>query len=249
MVPPGLDEPRPSKTLALKRGSIRESPLSDRQAERDTAALHAGAAAIRFQGVSVDFPVNGGTSYPAVAKTDLQIGAHEFVAIVGPTGCGKSTLLNVAAGLLAPTTGQTLVFGAPLAGLNRNAGYLFQQDAVMPWKTARDNVAIGARDCRRCARRGAGARAGLAQARRAGGVRRPLSAPALGRTEEARRPRPGADPRSQDPADGRAVRAARCADAADHGQPAARTCGPATARPCCSSPTTWRRRSRCPTAW
>ena len=142
MVPPGLDEPRPSKTLALKRGSIRESPLSDRQAERDTAALHAGAAAIRFQGVSVDFAVNGGAGYPAVAKTDLQIGTHEFVSIVGPTGCGKSTLLNVAAGLLAPTTGQTLVFGVPLAGLNRNAGYLFQQDAVMPWKTARDNVAI-----------------------------------------------------------------------------------------------------------
>ena len=116
--------------------------MSDRQAERDTAALHAGAAAIRFQDVSVDFPVNGGAGYPAVGKTDLQIGAHEFVAVVGPTGCGKSTLLNVAAGLLAPTTGQTLVFGAPLAGLNRNAGYLFQQDAVMPWKTARDNVAI-----------------------------------------------------------------------------------------------------------
>ena len=48
----------------------------------------------------------------AVAKTDLAVGAHEFVAIVGPTGCGKSTLLNVAAGLLAPGTGQVLVFGS-----------------------------------------------------------------------------------------------------------------------------------------
>jgi NitT/TauT family transport system ATP-binding protein len=116
--------------------------LSDRQAERDVAALHAGAAAIRFDGITVDFPVAGGTSYPAVTSTDLKIGAHEFVAVVGPTGCGKSTLLNVAAGLLAPTTGQTLVFGAPLAGLNCHAGYLFQQDAVMPWKTACDNIAI-----------------------------------------------------------------------------------------------------------
>jgi NitT/TauT family transport system ATP-binding protein len=117
--------------------------LSDRQAERENVAATAGAAAIRFRGVSIAFPVAGGSHYPAVAQTELTVGAHEFVAVVGPTGCGKSTLLNVAAGLLAPSTGQTLVFGGALAGLNRHAGYLFQQDAVMPWKTARDNVAIG----------------------------------------------------------------------------------------------------------
>ncbi|HEX2727041.1 MAG TPA: ABC transporter ATP-binding protein, partial [Beijerinckiaceae bacterium] len=64
------------------------------------------------------------------------------VAIVGPTGCGKSTLLNAAAGLLLPSAGAVGVFGAPLAGLNTRAGYLFQQDALMPWKTALDNVAV-----------------------------------------------------------------------------------------------------------
>jgi len=101
------------------------------------------AEAVRFRGVSIAFPLAGGGSYPAVAETDLGVAAHQFVAIVGPTGCGKSTLLNVAAGLLAPTTGETFVLGRPLAGLNGAAGYLFQQDAVMPWKTARDNVAIG----------------------------------------------------------------------------------------------------------
>ena len=98
--------------------------------------------AIEFRGVAVEFPVAGAAAYPAVAKTDLAVAGNEFVAIVGPTGCGKSTLLNVAAGLLAPTAGQTFIFGTPLAGLNRHAGYLFQQDAVMPWKTACDNVAI-----------------------------------------------------------------------------------------------------------
>jgi len=77
-----------------------------------------------------------------VAATSLSIGPREFVAIVGPTGCGKSTLLNVAAGLLAPSAGNTFSLGAPLAGLNQAAGYLLQQDALMPWKTARDNVAI-----------------------------------------------------------------------------------------------------------
>jgi NitT/TauT family transport system ATP-binding protein len=101
------------------------------------------AAAVAFEAVSVAFPVAGGASYPAVAQTSLDVAAHEFVAIVGPTGCGKSTLLNVAAGLLTPSTGATFVFGVPLKGLNRAAGYLFQQDAVMPWKSALDNVAIG----------------------------------------------------------------------------------------------------------
>jgi NitT/TauT family transport system ATP-binding protein len=65
------------------------------------------------------------------------------VAIVGPTGCGKSTLLNVAAGLLKPAAGIVKIFGKPLTGLNRDAGYLFQADALFPWKTALDNIAIG----------------------------------------------------------------------------------------------------------
>ena len=73
----------------------------------------------------------------------MTVGAHEFVAIVGPTGCGKSTLLNVAAGLLKPSAGQISIFDNRLEGINRHAGYLFQQDAVMPWKGARDNIAIG----------------------------------------------------------------------------------------------------------
>ena len=104
---------------------------------------HVGAEAIRFRGVTIEFPLADGGRYPAVAATDIGVGAHEFVAIVGPTGCGKSTLLNAAAGLLAPSAGEIHVLGRRLSGLSREAGYLFQQDAVMPWKTARDNVAIG----------------------------------------------------------------------------------------------------------
>src|ERR1700694_2144 len=81
--------------------------------------------------------------YTAVEQARLSIGHGEFVAIVGPTGCGKSTLLNVAAGLLRPASGSVRIFDAPLTGLNREAGYLFQADALFPWKTALDNVAIG----------------------------------------------------------------------------------------------------------
>jgi NitT/TauT family transport system ATP-binding protein len=110
----------------------------------DVSIGQAGAGnAVEFDGVTITFKLPKGSSYPAVGETRLRVSANEFVAIVGPTGCGKSTLLNVAAGLLKPSTGVARIFGVPLEGLNREAGYLFQQDALMPWKTAIDNVAVG----------------------------------------------------------------------------------------------------------
>jgi NitT/TauT family transport system ATP-binding protein len=69
--------------------------------------------------------------------------AGEFVSVVGPTGCGKSTLLNVAAGLLEPSSGEVHVFGQKLQGLNRRAGYMFQSDALMPWRSCIANVMVG----------------------------------------------------------------------------------------------------------
>ncbi|HIJ62772.1 MAG TPA: ABC transporter ATP-binding protein [Rhodospirillaceae bacterium] len=99
--------------------------------------------AIRFDGVGIDFALAKGNVYQALAPVDLAVADHEFVAIVGPTGCGKSTLLNVAAGLMRPSSGAVSVFGRPLSGRNAEAGYLFQQDALMPWKSALDNVAVG----------------------------------------------------------------------------------------------------------
>lgn len=109
----------------------------------DPVAHACGAkAAIGLAGLDIAFQVADG-AYTAVKDVSLAVGAHEFLAIVGPTGCGKSTLLNAAAGLIKPTKGSVHVFGAPLAGLNKAAGYLFQQDALMPWKTALENVAIG----------------------------------------------------------------------------------------------------------
>ena len=99
--------------------------------------------AVNLSGVSVAFPMADGSTYAAVEDASLPVADGEFVAIVGPTGCGKSTLLNVAAGLLMPASGQTEIFGRALTHLNRDAGYLFQADALFPWKTAIDNVAIG----------------------------------------------------------------------------------------------------------
>jgi NitT/TauT family transport system ATP-binding protein len=102
------------------------------------------AHALELLGITCIFPSSqDGTSYTAVADTTLRVAAGEFVSVVGPTGCGKSTLLNVGAGLLAPSAGEVRVFGEPLRGLNRRAGYMFQAEALLPWRSALDNVLLG----------------------------------------------------------------------------------------------------------
>ena len=101
--------------------------------------------ALEFHDITVTFRSRdaGADRYTAVASASLRVAAGEFVSVVGPTGCGKSTLLNVAAGLLAPSAGEVRVFGEPLAGINRRAGYMFQSDALMPWRSALANVMVG----------------------------------------------------------------------------------------------------------
>jgi NitT/TauT family transport system ATP-binding protein len=105
----------------------------------------ASAPALQLSGVSCTFvsPDQPAQRYTAVRDVELSIAAGEFVSVVGPTGCGKSTLLNMAAGLLAPSTGTVTVFGEPLAGLNRRAGYMFQAESLMPWRSALANVRAG----------------------------------------------------------------------------------------------------------
>ena len=103
----------------------------------------AESTAVALDDATVAFRLADARVYTAVEKARLTVDHGEFVAIVGPTGCGKSTLLNVAAGLLRPASGTVRIFDQPLTGLNRQAGYLFQADALFPWKTAIDNVAIG----------------------------------------------------------------------------------------------------------
>jgi NitT/TauT family transport system ATP-binding protein len=108
-------------------------------------SVETGAPALRLQGVTCAFASKDDPSqrYTAVAEVTLTVGAGEFVSVVGPTGCGKSTLLNVAAGLLAPSRGTIEVFGTPLVGINARAGYMFQSESLMPWRTALSNVMAG----------------------------------------------------------------------------------------------------------
>jgi NitT/TauT family transport system ATP-binding protein len=96
------------------------------------------AFAVDLRNVAVRFG-----EFTAVASMDLKVGDGEFVAVVGPTGCGKSTILNVVTGLLKPAMGEVMIFGRPLTGLNGDSGYMLQQEAILPWKTAEDNVALG----------------------------------------------------------------------------------------------------------
>ena len=99
--------------------------------------------ALEFDRISHEFGTPDGRTYCAVRDVSFAVPAGQFLAIVGPSGCGKSTLLNVAAGLLKPSSGRVTVDGRPLDGLNRAATYMFQQDALLPWKTVRENVALG----------------------------------------------------------------------------------------------------------
>lgn len=105
--------------------------------------MQAAVPALALDNVAVTFVTEGAARYTAVSDVTLAVKPGEFVSVVGPTGCGKSTLLNIAAGLLQPSAGGVRVDGEPLAGINRRAGYLFQSDALLPWRTALDNVVVG----------------------------------------------------------------------------------------------------------
>ena len=98
-----------------------------------------GAAKLRLDEVACLFQANNG-----LAATSLAVAEREFVAIVGPSGCGKSTLMNVIAGLRAPTSGRVLIDGVDVTGQAGHAGYMFQKDLLLPWRTVVGNIVLGA---------------------------------------------------------------------------------------------------------
>jgi NitT/TauT family transport system ATP-binding protein len=98
---------------------------------------------IRLKGVTQTFRARGKTAYTAVRDISFEVSAGSFLSIVGPSGCGKSTLLNAIAGLTEPAAGTVEIFDIPLTGLNRRAAYMFQQDALLPWKSVIENVMLG----------------------------------------------------------------------------------------------------------
>jgi NitT/TauT family transport system ATP-binding protein len=101
--------------------------------------------AIDLSGVTKTFHTRDGAPYTALKNLDLTVAEGEFCAVVGPTGCGKSTTLTLISGLERATAGQVRVHGEPVNGITRGVGFMFQTDAILPWKTVLDNVAAGPR--------------------------------------------------------------------------------------------------------
>ncbi|MGJ8515009.1 taurine ABC transporter ATP-binding protein [Carnimonas bestiolae] len=96
------------------------------------------------EGISVSYPTGNGRKR-VLEPLNVRIQKGESVVVLGPSGCGKSTLLNVLAGFLAPDSGRILLDGKELTSPGGERGVVFQDDALMPWLNARDNVALGLR--------------------------------------------------------------------------------------------------------
>jgi len=107
------------------------------------AAPDAAEPAIRITGVTRRFLTPEGTFNTAMHDFSLTVKRGEFVCVVGPTGCGKSTTLNLVTGLIRPSAGQVEVMGRPVSGIDRRVGFVFQSDALFPWRSVLDNVAAG----------------------------------------------------------------------------------------------------------
>lgn len=100
-------------------------------------------SAIEFRKVYKHFLNPKGQRYTALRDLNFTVNTGEFCAVVGPTGCGKSTTLALISGLDRPSDGEVLVAGQPVQTINQNVGYVFQADAVFPWKNVLGNVAAG----------------------------------------------------------------------------------------------------------
>ena len=100
------------------------------------------AAAVSIEDLSMEF-ISRGQRLVALQNVDLDIAPGELFVIVGPSGCGKTTLLRVLQGLASPTRGRILVGGKPVTGPGPDRGFVFQQDALYPWRTVLRNVGFG----------------------------------------------------------------------------------------------------------
>jgi len=94
-----------------------------------------------IRGLTVSYETKNESTL-AIEDVNLTVGDGEFVAVVGPSGCGKSTLLKVVSGLLKPAAGTVLLDNEPVRGVPDKVGMVFQNDALLPWKSVLDNVRL-----------------------------------------------------------------------------------------------------------
>lgn len=84
-------------------------------------------------------------NFTALENVDFEVAEGEFTCILGPSGCGKTTILRLAAGLESPTGGEIFLDGKKIIGINKECGYVFQEYALFPWLTVKDNIEFGPR--------------------------------------------------------------------------------------------------------
>src|ERR1700758_4701420 len=100
-----------------------------------------GVPGIQLSGVSKTYRSRDG-DVPSLRPLDFHINTGEFFVVVGPSGCGKSTLLKMISGLLPPSTGEILVEGEAVRGPHGNAGIVFQNALLLPWRNILSNVML-----------------------------------------------------------------------------------------------------------
>lgn len=128
-----------SRISSSDDSSVRSGDMTDSEADstpRGNAIEIAGVTQIYEGGAP------GETSFVAIKDVTLVAGQGEFIAIVGPSGCGKSTLLGLASGMIRPSIGKVYVNGSSLDGMRKDVGFIFQRDALLPWRSALENVAL-----------------------------------------------------------------------------------------------------------
>src|SRR5215472_13203938 len=108
------------------------------QNEKNQTAASRPAIEVALDSIGLRFG-----SYGVLSNLSFEVPRGQFVALVGPTGCGKSSVLNLVAGLLKPSTGLMRAGGRLLNSINRDAAYMLQQDALLPWKSVLENVLLG----------------------------------------------------------------------------------------------------------
>jgi NitT/TauT family transport system ATP-binding protein len=138
---PLLDTEKESVTASVLRKPAEDLPF---MSDHLSIGAMSSPAKLEVRGLTIAYGRRDGDGMEiAVADVDFKVRAQEFICLVGPSGCGKSSILNVVAGLLKPIAGSILVDGKPVAGADRNRAVVFQAPALLPWRTALENVRYG----------------------------------------------------------------------------------------------------------
>lgn len=129
--------------MTMVSTSVAPTGAAGRAGTAGPSETAAAAARIELSGVTKRFVTPAGSAFTALRDIDLVIEPGQFCAVVGPTGCGKSTTLSLVSGLDRPSAGEIRVGSEVVAGIASGMSFMFQTDALLPWKSVLGNVAMG----------------------------------------------------------------------------------------------------------